>query len=215
MLMEQFGDRLYRLRKEHNMTIDEFVKEMNKRYPESKLNKSMVSRYENNVHKPKRFSLVQEISEFYGVSTDYLMCRSEDKYKQGSGINCKRIPILGTIACGQAILAQEHIEGYEYIPEDFNADFCLYAKGDSMIGARILDGDLVYIHQQQDVEDGEIAAVLMFDRNEATLKRVYKLNGSIILRAENPNYKEHIYKKKEANNIKIIGKAVSFKSEVR
>jgi repressor LexA len=83
-----------------------------------------------------------------------------------------------------------------------------------MINTRILDGDIVYIRKQPDVNNGEIAAVLI-DNEEATLKRVYKLNGTIILRAENPNYKDIIITKKDSKDVRILGKAVFFKSEVR
>lgn len=209
---EQFGDRLFRLRKEYNMTIDDFVLEMNRRYPDAKLNKSIISRYENNIHKPSRFSLVQQIAEFYGVTTDYIMCRSEDKY--GDDIKYKAIPVLGSIACGVPITAQSDIQGYEYVLPTANVDFCLVAKGDSMINARIFDGDLVFIKCQPDVENGEIAAV-QIDNEVATLKRVYKLDGAVLLRPENQNYKDLIYSKKDFKEVRILGKAVLFKSEVR
>ncbi|WP_407311014.1 transcriptional repressor LexA [Desulfosporosinus sp. SB140] len=213
--MQQFGDRLYTLRKEANMTIDEFVDVMNKRFPEAKLNKSIVSRYENNIHHPKRFSLVQEIAEFYGVTTDYLMGRTDNRYEKIENMDSlKKIPLLGTIAAGFPILAQEHIEDYEYVPEKLGIDFCLRVKGDSMINARILDGDIVYIRQQPDVENGEIAAVLI-DGEEATLKRIYKSNGSITLHFENPNYTDIVFTKKDRKQISILGKAVRFNSEVR
>jgi repressor LexA len=211
-MKEEFGDRLFRLRKENNMTIDDFANEMNKRYPEARLNKSIVSRYENNIHKPARFSLVQQIAEFYGVTTDYIMCRSEDKY--GEDVKYKAIPILGTIACGVPIPAQVDIQGYEYVLPEVNVDFCLKAKGDSMINARIFDGDIVFIKCQPDVENGEIAAV-QIDNEVATLKRVYKIDGAVILRPENPNHKEMIFSKKDFKDVKILGKAVLFKSEVR
>lgn len=214
MLDEQFGDRLLRLRVEHGLTQDKFVEEMNKKFPKAKLNKSMVSKYENNVHKPQRFSLVQEIADFYGVTTDFLMCRTDDRYKRIGNEDCKRLKILGVIAAGIPILAQEDVLGYEYVPADFHADFCLKVRGDSMIGARILDGDIVYIRQQPDVENGEIAVVII-DNEEATLKRVYKHGGFITLRPENPNYLEKIYYKKDKIKISILGKAVFFKSEVR
>jgi repressor LexA len=126
----------------------------------------------------------------------------------------KKVPIIGTIACGNPILAQEYIEGYEYVRENVKVDFCLRAKGDSMIGARILDGDIVYVRKQPGVENGEIAVVLI-DMEEATLKRVYKLDGTIILRAENPNFPDKVFNKKEARAINIIGKAILFRSEVR
>lgn len=213
-MVEQFGDRLFQLRKEHDLTIDEFAQKMNEKFPDAKLSKPMVSRYENNIHKPQRFSLVQEISEFYGVTTDYLMCRTDDKYEKVDNTAFKRIPILGVIAAGLPILAQEHIEGYDYVSEQMQADFCLRIKGDSMINARIFDGDLVYIRQQPDVENGEIAAVLI-DGEEATLKRVYKSNGTVVLHPENPNYKDIVFTKKEMRQVAILGRAIRFSSEVR
>lgn len=214
-MLEKFGDRLFRLRKENDLTIDEFTHEMNKRFPESKLSKPMVSRYENNVHKPQRFSLVQEIAEFYGVTTDFLMGRTDDKYeKLDNLIPYKKIPLLGTIAAGIPILAQENIEGYEYIPESMKVDFCLRVKGDSMINARIIDGDIVFLRQQSDVDHGEIAAVLV-DGENATLKRVYKGTNTVTLHAENPNYPDQVFTKRDMRQVTIIGKAVRFSSEVR
>ena len=99
----------------------------------------------------------------------------------------RRIPILGQIACGNPILAEENYIGYFTADDKYlDSDFCLYARGDSMTGAEIDDGDLVFIKKQSDVDDGEIAAVLIED--EATLKRVYKIAGNVQLRADNPNF---------------------------
>ncbi len=99
----------------------------------------------------------------------------------------RRIPILGQIACGNLILAEENYIGYFTADDKYLvSDFCLYARGDSMIGADISDGNLVFIKRQSDVDDGEIAVVLIED--EATLKRVYKIAGNVQLRADNPHY---------------------------
>lgn len=92
------------------------------------------------------------------------------------------IPLLGTIACGIPILADENIECYIDTPEPVKADFALRCKGDSMINSRIFDGDIVYIRQQETVENGEIAAVLI--GTEATLKKVYVYPNRIELRAD-------------------------------
>jgi len=177
------------------------------------LSPATISRYTTGSIEPK-MPTIQAIAEKYGVNPKWLMGQDGESKYIDRAERAKKIPIVGTIACGAPIIAQEYIEGIEYIPENTNADFCLRVKGDSMIGARILDGDLVYIRQQPDVENGEIAAVLI-DGEEATLKRVYKLNGSVILRAENPNYPDQAFNKKEIKRIKIIGKAIMFKSEVR
>lgn len=125
----------------------------------------------------------------------------------------KKIPLLGTIACGEPILAAENIEALINADENLNADFALRCKGDSMINARIFDGDIVYIREQPDVEDGKIAAVLIGE--EATLKRVYKYPSKVVLRLENPLYDDMIYSKEEMNEVRILGKAVAFLSTVR
>lgn len=83
-----------------------------------------------------------------------------------------------------------------------------------MINARIHDGDIVYIRKQPDVENGEIAAVII-DGEEATLKRVYKLNGNVILHPENPTYKDMIFSKKDFKQVRIIGKVKYVKAEVK
>lgn len=125
----------------------------------------------------------------------------------------RKIPLLGTIACGEPILAVENIEEYVSIPKDLAGDFALKCKGDSMINARIFDGDIVYIRQQDTVENGEIAAVLI--DNEATLKRFKRLPDRIILSPENPMYDPLVYRNEEMNNVHILGKAVAFTSAVR
>jgi repressor LexA len=127
----------------------------------------------------------------------------------------KKLPLLGTIACGEPILAEENIEEYIDVDEEVKADFVLRCKGQSMIEARIYDGDLVYIHQQPDVENGEIAAVLI--DNEATLKKVFKYpeKNMVILRAANSSFDDLVYSGSELEAVRIIGKAVGFYSKIR
>lgn len=120
------------------------------------------------------------------------------------------IPLLGNIACGVPITAEENIEDYVAAPIGCNANFALRCKGDSMINARICDGDIVFIRSQPDCENGEIAAVLIGD--EATLKRVYKYPDAITLMPENSSYPPLVYRNEELNTIKILGKAVGFVS---
>lgn len=117
--------------------------------------------------------------------------------------NLVKLPLVGKISCGNGIIAFEEIEGYESTPKEWlngGEYFYLRAKGDSMTGARIHDGDLLLIRKQPEVEDGEIAAVIIND--EAVLKRVYKRNGTLILQSENQKYPPII-----ANGqVQIIGK---------
>lgn len=125
----------------------------------------------------------------------------------------RKIPLVGSIACGTPILAAENIEGDVDIPEHIHADFALRCKGDSMINARIYDGDIVYIRQQDTVEHGQIAAVLIED--EATLKRVHLFPDHVVLEAENPQYRPRTFWGEEMNSLRILGKAVAFTSDVR
>lgn len=125
----------------------------------------------------------------------------------------RKIPLLGNIACGAPILADDHIEEYIDIPKHVNADFALTCKGDSMINARIFNGDIVYIRQQEEVVNGEIAAVLIDD--EATLKRVRLFEDHISLEPENPQYRPIVLWGDEMNTVRILGKAVAFTSAVR
>lgn len=132
-----------------------------------------------------------------------------------SPIATRRIPMLGKIACGQPIYADEDRESYVMAGTDINADFCLTAQGDSMIGARIMDGDIVFCRSQDIVDNGEIAVVLIGD--EATLKRVYYYpeKKKLVLQAENPKYEPFVYIGEELNDIRILGKAVAFQSDIR
>lgn len=128
----------------------------------------------------------------------------------------RKVPRLGKIACGEPILAEENYEDYDDVPEDIKCDFTLICDGDSMINARIQDGDVVYFREQSQVENGEIAACLVDGEFEtkATLKRFYKYDDKIILQAENPNYQPFVYVNEEMNKVRIIGKAVGFTSRL-
>lgn len=124
--------------------------------------------------------------------------------------NMKTVPLVGTIACGEPILAVENVEGNVSVPENVHADFALRCKGDSMTGARINDGDLVFIRQQPTVDDGQIAAVQIGD--DATLKRVYHSGKALVLQAENPAYKPIIVD--GDSTVRVLGLAVAFISPI-
>lgn len=130
----------------------------------------------------------------------------------------RTVPRLGSIACGTPILAQQNIEGYDAVPDYINCDFTLVCKGDSMTGARIYDGDVVCIRQQETVDNGQIAAVLIDDETEcgaATLKRVRFTDGGVILWPENPNYAPMVFTGADVNRVHILGLATHFISVVR
>lgn len=129
-------------------------------------------------------------------------------------IKTKRFPMLGEIACGEPIFASEDHESYIDASADIKADFCLTAKGDSMIGARIYDGDVVFIQAQPVVDNGQIAAVIIDD--EATLKRwyYYPEKGKLVLNPENPAYEPLVYIGEELNTVRCLGRAVAFMSNL-
>lgn len=137
-----------------------------------------------------------------------------DQFDNLHPVKLKRFPLLGEIACGEPIYAEEDHESYVSADADIRADFCLKAKGDSMINADIHDGDVVFIRKQPMVENGEIAAVIIED--EATLKRVYydRENNRLQLIAENPRYTPLVYTGEELNHIRILGKAVTLMREL-
>lgn len=205
--MKTVGERIKKRRKELNLTQEELAKKLGYK------SFTTINKIESNINDITT-EKVKEFAKVLNTSVSYIMgWEEQEEIKNITKIpKMESIPILGTIACGEPILAEENIEGYFNMEKDLKADFCLYCKGDSMINARIYDGDLVFIKKQPDVEDGEIAAVLI--DNEATLKRVYKVPGRIILRAENPTFKPIELKEEDMKDIRIIGKAVGFCSKL-
>lgn len=191
------------------------------------LSKQAISMYASGSRKPKR-PTIKAIAEALNVNEAWLMGYDVPMERQdtsqiliASNIipipKTKKVPLLGTIACGEPILATENIESYVDMDSDIHADFALRCQGDSMINARIMDGDIVFIRKQDKVENGEIAAVLMDDCSEsqATLKRVYISDDKIRLCAENPNYQDMIFFEEDMNKVRIIGKAIAFLSAVK
>ncbi len=130
-------------------------------------------------------------------------------------IKLKKFPLLGEIACGEPIWADEDKESYIMADMEIDADFCLTANGNSMINARIQNGDIVFIKKMEMVRNGEIAAVII--DNEATLKRVYYYpdKNKLVLNPENPNFEPLVYINEELDDIRILGKAVYFMSVVK
>ena len=117
-------------------------------------------------------------------------------------------PLVGDIACGEPITAEQNVQEYVDVPEGIVCDFCLRCHGDSMIDAGIRDNDVVYIKTQPQVEDGEIAAVRIGD--EATLKRVYYDGSTITLVPANSAYRPKSYSGPELDDIQIEGKATGY-----
>ena len=211
-----FADTLKRLRLSKGLTQEELANGTG-------LAKSSISMYESGRRKPS-FEVLEAFADFFNVDMNTLWETRpmEQPPAPAAGdlpdlpnifpIQTKKVPLLGTIAAGVPIYADENFDGYRECTEDVDADFCLKIHGDSMIGARINDGDIVFIKKQPDVDNGEIAAVLIED--EATLKRVYKERDSLILQAENPKYAPLVCTAESYVECRIMGKAVAFQSDI-
>lgn len=179
-----------------------------------------IQRYESGEIKNVRRDKISKLAKALNISPAYLMGwedeNSDPILENIPGIitpvKLKKIPILGTIACGKPILAEENYDGYFMIDENLPySDFVLRAKGDSMIDANIHEGDLVFFRKQNDVDNGTIAAVLIED--EATLKRVNKSNDTLILQPCNTNYNPIIINKSDNKKVLILGQMVGVYSK--
>lgn len=189
------------------------------------LQKSAIAKYENGRVENIKRSVIAKMAEVLECSPAYLMGWSDEinpipaldisKFDNIYPVNLKKIPLLGEIACGKPIFANEDRESYVLAGSEIHADFCLRAKGDSMINARILDGDIVFIRKQDMVDNGEIAAVAIGD--DVTLKRVFyhPEQDLLILKAENTKYQDMIYSQNQLEQVYILGKAIAFQSDVK
>ena len=159
-----------------------------------------------------------KLAKFFEVSVEYLLGIKDRGLTAVPGaipITSRRIPLLGEIHCGEPSYAEQDFEAYVEVGTAVQADFALRAKGDSMIGARIQDGDIVFIRQQDTVQSGEIAAVLIDD--DAALKRIRYLPGGLtMLQAENPAYEPiFVGGEGETRCVRILGKAIAFQGNVK
>ena len=206
------ANKLREMRKEKGLTLEVLAEKLG-------TSRQTIHRYENgtiNNIPPEKVMLLAEALE---TTPSRLMGWDNEGtgvlgYENILPITIKKLPILGEISCGKPVYAEEDHENYISADACLDADFCLRASGDSMIGARIFDGDIVFIRSQRSVDNGDIAAVIIND--EATLKRVYFYpgEGKLILSPENPKYSPLVYIGEELNQINILGKAVAFQSRV-
>ncbi len=210
------GERIKLHREKANLTQDELAKQLN-------TTKQTIYKYENNVVTNIPSDKIEKMAELFGVNPGYLMGWSdipnspENEAKRFDNIfpvSIKKFPLLGEIACGEPIFVNEDRESYVLSGTDINADFCLKAKGDSMIGARIFDGDVVFIKKTEIVDNGEIAAIVIDD--EVLLKRFYYFpdESLLTLQSENPKYPPKNYTNEQLNHIRVLGKAVAFQSDI-
>lgn len=214
--MATFAERLRSLRQEKGWSQQRLADNL-------KLSKSSVNMYERGEREPG-FETMEAIADLFNVDMNYLYGRTDVKiadpivWDTDSSLahspippgfdpmpDMDTVPLVGRIACGTPITAEQNTEGMVCVPSSWRATFTLICRGSSM-EPHIHDGDLVAIRSQEIVETGEIAAVRIGE--EATLKHVYLHDNFIELRPENPAFESIILTKEEMNTVVIEGKAV-------
>ena len=210
--MVTVGDRIRQVRQEQDVTQQELADYIG-------ISKQAVYKYENNIVTNIPTDKVDAIAKRLKVSPAYLMGWEEQPTPKPTSPapippgfepmpKMKKIPLIGSIACGEPITAEQNIEKMVDVPESIRCDFSLTCHGDSMVDAGIHDKDVVYIRTQPEVENGEIAAVRI--DGEATLKRVYYNPGTLTLMPANPAYAPMIYAGPQLEEVHIEGKAVGW-----
>lgn len=195
----ELTDKLNRLMEERNMNRMDLSRATEIPYS------TIASFYEKGTENVK-LSTLRKLADFFGCSLDYLADDNIEEMTPSESrlMEMVSVPLVGRVSCGNGVLAFEEIEDHIETPKEWlgsGEHFYLRAKGDSMTGARIHEGDLLLIRKQEEVENGEIAAVLIGE--EAVLKRVYKNGDQLILQSENPAYPPILVPPAEG---RIIGK---------
>lgn len=217
-----WNNRLRKLREQSGYTLKEISVKLG-------VSEAMVSRHESST-KNIPYDIIEQYAKIYGCTPSYIMGweSAESNADDGRCANLKeipsnivpistvKVPLIGEIACGEPIEADEEIEYYVEPGTPIHCDFALKAKGDSMEGVnlKIHDGDIVFVRKQSTVENGEVAVVII--DNDATLKRVYYYpdDKKLVLQAENSKYAPFVYVGPELETVHILGKAVAFQSYI-
>lgn len=207
--MATLYDRIKSRRTELGLTVEELAHKMGYK------DKSSISKIENGKADIPQ-SKIAAFADALETTPAYLMGWEEQPQPKKPTIppgfepmpKMKKIPLIGAIACGEPITAEQNIEKMVDVPENIRCDFSLTCHGDSMVDAGIHDKDVVYIRIQPEVENGEIAAVRI--DGEATLKRVYYNPGTLTLMPANPAYAPMVYTGPQLEEVHIEGKAVGW-----
>lgn len=213
---KQIGQRLKSVRESLGRTLDDVASDIG-------VARSTILRYENGTILKIKLPVIEAISRSLNVNPDWVIGKSSDRRIQSQHPanfeampGRKTVPIIGTIACGYPITAEQNFDGSIDVPDWISCDFVLRCQGDSMINARIHDGDIVCIRYQQTADNGQIVAVLIDGEfeTEATLKRLHLVDGGVVLMAENPAYPPQVFLGEDASRVHIIGIATHFISTI-
>lgn len=192
-------NRIYELRTQMGITMKEAAARLGMPY-------TTYVNYEKGTREPNSETLIL-LARFFGTTIDNLLGKTDALIPPGFQPmpEMSAVPLVGSIACGTPILAEQNIEARIGVPALWQADFALTCHGNSMV-AMIQDGDIVCIRKQPEVENGEIAAVRIGE--EATLKRFYRQGDTVMLQAENPAFSPLVYTRDQLNEITIEGRVV-------
>ena len=201
------GSRIRVAREAKNLTQEELGKACG-------TTKQTIFKYENGIITNIPLDRIEKIASVLNVTPAEIMGWTEDDREilpdniEPIG-TFNKLPLVGAIACGTPILAEQNITGYVDVPGHIHADYALICHGDSMINAGVRDGDIVYIRKQSIVDNGQIAAVTI-DGDEATLKRFHYDGKTVILIPANDTLAPLTFSGPEINRVRVIGRAVAF-----
>ncbi len=212
----ELKDRIKQYRKAAGLTLEAVANKIG-------VSKQTVQKYENGIIGNIPSDRIEAMAKTFGCTPADLMGWNSNSNASEIPAGFEplpqmvKIPLIGEIACGTPILAEQNVEDYVDCPALCKATFALQCHGDSMIGAEIHDGDVVFVRQQPEVENGQIAAVQIDDGDcyNATLKRFYRTGNTVTLMAENPSVAPMVFTREEINRIHIAGRAVYCLSRIK
>ncbi len=202
--MSKFADRLFYLRTENKLTQEGLCDILKEKY-NLETNKSMISRYEKGIHEPG-FTFIDYTADYFGVTIDWLMGRSDNKY-YSDNLQVKKIPLVRTINSSGQIVNTDNITSYEYSNED--CDFCFKVTDDNMSAIGMKLGSLAFIHVQQSLNNGDVGLFLI--DGSPLFYRFFEEDKYIMLKPENQICTPAIFSKKDFKQVLIIGKVITVK----
>lgn len=207
--MSKFADRLYFLRSENKLTQDGLCDILKEKY-NIETNKSMISKYEKGIHEPA-FTFIDYVADYFGVTTDWLMGRSDNKYYSDNNIDVRKVPVLKEITNEIQLMSSDNILSYQYTTDD--ADFCIHVFEDNMRVSGLKLNDLVFIKKQSNLENAQVGLFIINDK-----PGLYRLfcdeEPYVMLSSDTPWYKPVIMSKKDFKQITIIGRVLSAKVQL-
>lgn len=210
------GDIIKKYRDDRHMSMDSFAQL-------SGLSKSYISVLERNItphgNQPSPgIDTYRAVAKTLGLDVNELIRAVDDDIELPrplpdnlTPIRFRQAPLVGSIACGTPILAEENITDYVDVPEHIQCDFALKCQGNSMIDLGVKDGDVVYIRSQPEVQNGQVAAVIVDGmESEATLKKFFKYENHIMLIPANSEEQPFAFYGEDMARVHVQGLAVGF-----